>query len=199
MRHLLLPLLLLVALRTNAHDPDTLRYHLRADLIQHSIALPGFGGSWKPPATGLRLGIDRSGRQGAIGTWRQRVFIGGYHHPHLHDAFLISGEVAYRFNLKYVCLGLAAGPGYMLQLPHTPVYRYRNGEYERTGQLVHRATVQIAAEVGWCHPKGIELLLRSEGMAEYPYRLKAATVLPHRLTSIAVAIPLGSGSNKTTL
>lgn len=167
--------------------PDPARLALRADLMQHAVAWPGLNRSFTPVAPGVRLGIVRQGRSSKRTEWRQQAFLGGYRHPSLHDAFLLSGEVAFRLKLGKAFLGLSGGPGYMLQLPYAPVYRYRDGVYMRSTQLMHRFTLQLAAEAGFRFGQRCEGHLRFEELFEYPYGLNAAPVLPHRVLSIGIA------------
>jgi hypothetical protein len=140
---------------------------LRADLMQHAVALPGLKRPFTPVAPGVRLGIVRHGRSSKRTEWRQQAFLGGYRHPSMHDAFLLSGEVAFRLKLGKAFLGLSGGPGYMLQRPYAPVYRYRNGVYVRSTQLMHRFTLQLAAEAGFRIGQRCEGHLRFEELFEY--------------------------------
>lgn len=178
-------LLSLVPMKSIAQGTDPAHpLSLRADLLHHSIALPGLARSFTPFAPGMRIGAVRQGRSSARTEWRQQGFLGWYRHPRLHDAFLLSGELAFRLKLGRVFLGLSGGPGYMLQLPYAPVYEYQNGRYERSAQLLHRATLQLAAETGVRITNGWEVHLRFEELFEFPYGLNAAPVLPHRMLSI---------------
>lgn len=183
--------LLLLQLRSTAQETTPPRtVSLRADLLQHSVALPGLTRSFTPFAPGVRLGIVRHGRSSKRTEWRQQGFAGWYRHPQLHDAFMVSGEVAFRLKLGKAFLGLSGGPGYMLQLPYAPVYEYRNGSYERSTQLLHRATVQLAAEAGMRFAQKWEVLLRFEEMIEFPYGLNNSPVLPHRFLSLGIEMDL---------
>jgi len=181
----ILLLLLLTPMIGRAQKPNESRpISVRADLLQHSVALPGIARSFSPIAPGLRLGAVRQGRSSKYTEWRQQVFLGWYRHPRLHDAFLLSGEIAFRVKLGRVFLGLSGGPGYMLQLPYAPVYEYRDGRYERSAQLLHRATVQLAAEAGFRIAGRWEAHLRVEELFEFPYGLNGTPLLPHRMLSL---------------
>lgn len=157
-------------------------------MLQHSVALPGFTRSFTPLAPGLRVGLVRQGRSSTRTEWRQQGFVGWYRHPRLHDAFILSGEVAFRLKLGRAFLGLSGGPGYMLQLPYAPVYRYQDGVYVRSTQLMHRFTLQLAAEAGVRFGQRCEGHLRYEQLFEYPYGLNGTPVLPHRMLSLGLAI-----------
>jgi hypothetical protein len=155
--------------------------------LQHSVALPGIARSFTPLAPGFRAGIVRQGRSSKRTEWRQQGFVGAYRHPQLHDAFLLSGEVSFRLKLGKAFLGLSGGPGYMLQLPYAPLYEYRDGGYVRSTQLMHRFTLQVAAEAGVRFGQRCEGHLRFEELIEFPYGLNASPVLPHRMLSLGIA------------
>jgi hypothetical protein len=181
-------LLLLLHLHSTAQESKSSgTLALRADLLQHSVALPGLARSFTPFAPGFRAGIVRQGRSSKRTEWRQQGFAGWYRHPQLHDAFLLSGEIAFRLKLGKAFLGLSGGPGYMLQLPYAPVYAYRDGGYVRSAQLMHRFTLQLAAEAGFRFSQRCEGHLRLEELVEFPYGLNATPVLPHRILSLGIA------------
>jgi hypothetical protein len=181
-------LLLVLQLHSNAQETTpTGNLSLRADLLQHSVALPGIARSFTPFAPGFRAGIVRQGRSTKLTEWRQQGFAGWYRHPQLHDAFLLSGELAFRLKLGKAFLGLSGGPGYMLQLPYSPLYEYRDIGYVRSTQLMHRFTFQLAAEAGVRFGRRCEGHLRFEELFEFPYGLNASPVLPHRMLSLGIA------------
>ncbi len=191
MRPLSLLLILFLCTPTYAQKaPQSGTFGFRADLLQHSVAMPGLKRAFTPFAPGLRLGVVRHGRTGRVSEWRQQALVGFYRHPRLQDAFMLGAEVAYRAKLGPAFLGFSGGPGYMLQLPHAPVYRYQDGRYVRALQALHRITVQLAAEVGWRFANGWEAHLRFEEMFEYPYGLNGSPVLPHRLLAAGLHLPL---------
>lgn len=163
---------------------------LRGDLLQHTIALPGLTRTFTPLAPGLRVGLVRQGRSSKRTEWRQQGLLGWYRQPQLHDAFMLSGEIAFRLKLGRAFLGLSGGPGYMLQLPYAPVYEYRDGVYARSTQLMHRFTLQLAAEAGVRFGRRCEGHLRYEALFEYPYGLNGTPVLPHRMLSLGIAFNL---------
>jgi hypothetical protein len=184
----ILLLLLLAHSISRAQELETKRsLSLRTDLLQHTVALPGLTRSFTPFSPGLRLGAVRQGRSSKYTEWRQQGFLGWYRHARLHDAFLLSGEIAFRVKLGRVFLGISGGPGYMLQLPYAPVYEYRDGVYVRSTQLMHRFTLQLAAEAGVRFGRRCEGHLRFEQLFEFPYGLNASPVLPHRLLSLGIA------------
>lgn len=186
-------ILLFLLLRPTAFAQGTAAprtFALRADVLQHGVALPGLKRSFTPIAPGFRLGVVRHGRSSKRTAWRQQAFVGWYRHPELHDAFLISGELAFRLKLGKFFLGLSGGPGYMLQMPYSPVYTWRNDGYVRSGQVLHRATLHLAAEVGYRLTSRLEAHGRFEELFEYPYGLNATPVLPHRMLSVGIALNL---------
>lgn len=163
---------------------------LRGDVLQHSVAQPGFTRSFTPLAPGLRVGLVRQGRSSKRTEWRQQGLLGWYTHPQLHDAFMLSGEVAFRLKLGRAFLGLSGGPGYMLQLPYAPTYRYQDGQYVRSARLMHRFTMQLAAEAGCRIGTRYEVHLRLEELFEFPYGLNASPVLPHRFLTLGLTYNL---------
>lgn len=189
--HSILLLLLLSPTIGRAQEPEAKRsLSVRTDLLQHTVALPGLARSFTPFAPGLRFGVVRHGRSAKHTEWRQQALLGWYRHPRLHDAFLLSGEIAFRLKAGRFFLGLSTGPGYAMQLPYAPVYAYRDGRYERSAQVLHRVTAQLAAEAGVRFARNWEAHLRFEELFEFPYGLNSTPVLPHRMLSIGCAVNL---------